>query len=94
MCIMEQVVDVLTHASTTPRLRYLESLLAWAPSPQERLEFRICTALRLTSHGHLIFAMFSSLVVTQKQVCWKKQKHTYVAAVVYDVVYHQPQTDG
>ena len=92
---MEQVVDVLPHASTTPRLRYLESLLALAPSPQELPEFRICTALRLTSHGHLIFAMFKpSLVVTQTQACWNKQKHTYVAAVVYDVVYHQPQTDG
>ena len=94
---MEQVVDVLTHAATTPRLRYLESLLALAPSPQELLEFRICTAEPWTSHGHLMFAMFkASLVVTQTQVCWNKQKHTNVAVGVYDVVivYHQPQTDG
>ena len=69
--------------------------LALAPSPQELLEFCTCTAQPLTSHGHLIFAMFkSSLVVTQKQLCWNKRKHAYVAVVVYDVVYHRPQTDG
>ena len=49
----------------------------------------------LTPHGHLMFAVFKSwLVVTQKQVCWNEQKHTYITVVVYAVVYHQPQTDG
>ena len=61
------------------RLRYLESLLASTratgigTSPQDLLEFCICTAHGLTPHGHLMFAVFKSwLVVTQKQVCWNE----------------------